>query len=621
MLTKQYLILALTWLCCIAAPQLAAQPHADSLAISREQYLENTQKQNATYHKWSEKASKRKWSHNLFDLLFDPPDQDKLPVIKTERSVTPYKPYEGRKIRHIYVKNNKPFGSSIFTDTITADNWFERTGNTLHTLTREKHIKNFLTIKEGDLIDPIQIADNEILIRALSYIDDVRLLIVEGDQQSVDLWVIVKDAFAWGGSYQAHDIDAHRVKIYNKNLWGRGHRFQNYIRYDPDKSVELSHTANYEIANIQGSFIRAEAHYENSYHKRELGFSAVRDFVDYKTKYAAGLDIRNVKDADAVLSNDLVTFENTIDYFYVDVWGGYSLKYNLPKRDRYARYRKVLTARMSQTNYSNQLFVSPDSNRFLSSATCFLLGFNTSKRRLYQSNLIYNYGKTEDIPYGRLAQILLGYEYDQFEGKAYLGFNYENAHYSEKHKNYYHYGLSAGSFLNGGGFREGFVQTSARYISRLYGKKDTKHRHFLTMEYLKGFNISYDFVKIDEGQGFANFESGQATGTKRFKANLENVFFTPHTLAGFRIVLHSNIDIGMTGSKNTFLLGNEFYAGIGGGIRLRNDNFVFETFQISFSYFPIVPNDLRHFVFDISSIRSREFNDLRIKKPEVLHIR
>ncbi len=72
-----------------------------------------------------------------------------------------------------------------------------------------------------------------------------------------------------------------------------------------------------------------------------------------------------------------------------------------------------------------------DTNAFLRSTMGALLGYNVSQRRLYLSNMLYNYGKVEYIPYGHLAQLFVGGAYNQMHRMAYFGGNFEKAYYSK----------------------------------------------------------------------------------------------------------------------------------------------------------------------------------------------
>ncbi len=49
--------------------------------------------------------------------------------------------------------------------------------------------------------------------------------------------------------------------------------------------------------------------------------------------------------------------------------------------------------------------------------------------------------------------------------------------------------------------------------------------------------------------------------------------------------------------------------------RLHNHNFVFETFQLSFSLFLKRPPDVNFFTPDAASVKSERFRDFRIKEP------
>jgi len=44
-----------------------------------------------------------------------------------------------------------------------------------------------------------------------------------------------------------------------------------------------------------------------------------------------------------------------------------------------------------------------------------------SVQKYYKTNLIYGYGRTEDIPFGGLLNIILGREINEFKSRIYLG--------------------------------------------------------------------------------------------------------------------------------------------------------------------------------------------------------
>ena len=43
---------------------------------------------------------------------------------------------------------------------------------------------------------------------------------------------------------------------------------------------------------------------------------------------------------------------------------------------------------------------------------------------IYKTNLIYSYGRTEDIPYGALFKITAGREFNEFKQRTYIGGRY-----------------------------------------------------------------------------------------------------------------------------------------------------------------------------------------------------
>ncbi|MDE5695520.1 MAG: hypothetical protein K2H77_06075, partial [Alistipes sp.] len=61
--------------------------------------------------------------------------------------------------------------------------------------------------------------------------------------------------------------------------------------------------------------------------------------------------------------------------------------------------------------------------------------------------------------------------------------------------------------------------------------------------------------------------------------NTETVFFTPWQPLGFRIAFFGFADFGLIGySPNAFR--NDFFASLGGGVRIKNERLIFSTIQI-----------------------------------------
>src|SRR5580698_3193954 len=145
------------------------------------------------------------------------------------KAESPYKAYEGKIIRHIYIRG---YGfEQTFTDTSKRLQYRgTQILNHLHHKTRDWVIRNNLFIKENTPVNAYKLADNERLIRSLNFIQDARILVaVQPDNtDSVDLVVIVKDLFSINGALGELNASPPGIRsnISEANFLGMGQRIQ-----------------------------------------------------------------------------------------------------------------------------------------------------------------------------------------------------------------------------------------------------------------------------------------------------------------------------------------------------------------------------------------------------------
>src|SRR5580704_17209657 len=145
------------------------------------------------------------------------------------KSEKPFTPYEGKIIRHIFIRG---YGfEQTFTDTARRLEYFgTRLLNHLHRKTRDWVIRDALFVKEGTPVSAYKLADNERLIRSLNYIQDARILVtyLPDNPDSVDLTVVVKDLFSIAGGIGAlgYPPFSFRGDASEANFLGMGQRIQ-----------------------------------------------------------------------------------------------------------------------------------------------------------------------------------------------------------------------------------------------------------------------------------------------------------------------------------------------------------------------------------------------------------
>jgi hypothetical protein len=128
------------------------------------------------------------------------------------------------------------------------------------------------------------------------------------------------------------------------------------------------------------------------------------------------------------------------------------------------------------------------------------------------------------------------------------------------------------------------------YFSNLIILGNSKVRNFVYLHYTRGFGrYSNEFLQFGTDNGFAGFKNDSITGTQRFSVSLESVLFSPVNLYGFRFAFFGFSDFSFLSGTSENLGTGYTLSSIGLGIRIRNDNLVFNTLQIRIGYFPNPP--------------------------------
>jgi hypothetical protein len=102
---------------------------------------------------------------------------------------------------------------------------------------------------------------------------------------------------------------------------------------------------------------------------------------------------------------------------------------------------------------------------------------------------------------------------------------------------------------------------------------------------------------------------------------LQTQFYAPWNVLGFQMGPFVNCSFGFIGGVPTQFNSRQLYSQIGIGLLIKNDNLVFNTFQLSFSFYPVMP-EKGYNVFKVNTFRTTDFglNDFDIGKPESLEI-
>ena len=540
------------------------------------------------------------------------------------KSEDPYIPYQGKIIRHIYVMTFD-FDQS-FTDTnVVAKSLFTRIGNHLHRTTRKFVIRNNIFIKENTPVNAYKVADNERYIRSLEYVHDVRMIIdtIPGNNDSVDITVFSKDFFSIAGGAAARGADRVNGNLFDANLGGMGQRLEVTGLYDRNREPATGYGASFRQGNVMGSFIDATAGYSvmnGSYYTREEEttefLTLSRRLVSPYSRFAGGLTLSNNKGGNPynLPENNVFKYQ----YNLIDAWAGYSIGIKvLTATNNTIRDRRFLAVRYYNRSFSE--VPKQIGNRFdpvYNNSSALLTQFTFFRQDYFKTQYIYGFGTTEDLPYGYNIGFTLGWHKQLDLERPYGGVNV--THYIATNKgDFIQLYLRSGGFLYKNTIQDGSFLVGATAFSRICFLNSTKVRQYANFSFTRLHNrVTYAQLYINNYFGPRGFLADSAYGTQRVSLQLETVFFVKFKLLGFQFAPFPYGDITLIGPENAPLAKASLYSSLGGGIRARNENLVFETIELRAYFFPVAPNNMKGFKLILSANVRYRYSSNYVNAPD-----
>jgi hypothetical protein len=527
------------------------------------------------------RASKNQFTKRLYNVVVVRPDT----IYKkqfTGTSDANYISYSGKKIRKIVIQRLSVFGADINNPSSDNPNKIENLLNKTHFNTNENIIKKNLLFSEGDKISPLILSDNERLLRQLPFIDDARIIVVPVSDEEADIIVYTKDVYSLGASYTYKGLKKGSLSIFDKNIFGMGHEFGIDIPFDNKAPDSPGFGVHYLADNIAKSFINLDVYYLNGLGEKTYGFDISRKLVSSTTKYAGGISVKQMYTSADI---DTLPFPAPLKYNLQDYWLSRSFLINKESVSRI-----IIGARYTNNNVFEHPLISSESYYNLQRYKIFLGSAAFSVQKYTKTNLIYSYGRTEDIPYGALFKITTGREFNEFKQRTYIG---GEVSFSKSYKSlgyFYSYaGLSA--YINKDQTEQGILSLGMNYFSNLINLGNSKIRNFVYFQYTRGFGrYTNETLKFTSDNGFSGFKNDSINGTQRLSVSLESVLFSPVNVYGFRFAFFGFSDFAFLSDTNEMIGRGYTLSSIGIGIRIRNENMVFNTLQVRIGYFPNPPD-------------------------------
>lgn len=530
-----------------------------------------------------------------------------------------YKTFENKTIGSISIKSLDVFGPD-FTDTAKTTNiWLEKWANKLHSKSNLYVIRKNLWIKEGQELDPDLIMDNERLLRSLPYLKDVRIIIKPHpfNNNMVDILILTKDVFSLGISGNIGSINKGEIGIYDKNILGVGHEIGTKLIAHTDLTPHIGFEAYYAINNVKGGFFDFSAGYTNTYLREGMFFSFERDFLRPQSVYAGGLTFLRSFRSDRINQSDLVLIDYPLDYLFLDTWYGRRLKRATNPND--SRFQINISGRVRYTSFYDRPQPDNYGNQFFANSTFYLGSLSFSRRSYVRDYLIYSYGITEDIPKGYLHELVFGYDHNEFGDRWYSHLYLSTGNLFKNKPFYFFTSFGLGTFWKPDGAEQGMADFKVNYISPLFQVWRNQSRQFIKLNYTLGINrFEIEDLLLRNSDGIRGFGSRIGKGKQRLTLNVENVFFQKRSILNFQTAFFSFFDAGIVGPANESIFKQSYYAGLGLGLRIRNENLIFKTIQIRLAYYPNHPSDVSSIGFILDEVSKNRFYSFQPRGPEPL---
>lgn len=538
-------------------------------------------------------------------------------------------PYEGKIIRSIKTEQ-LGFERSISDSSNNFIYFGTRVLNTVHVKSRDQTILRNTYLKEGEPFNPYLAADNERFFRTIGFIQDSRILVnPNGSGDSVDIVIVTKDLFAYSPSVGGFGPSRQRLGLANINTLGTGQRFSFSALHDSKRDPGFGFEAGYGYNNIGGSFVNGSFNFgkitRNIYDRREDEESFLLQFdrplVSQYKRFAGGLTIgkgRSLNRYPNYYGGDFYRYE----YGVGDVWGGYNLGARKYLNDHVLHVKKFVALRYFNYHFFEtpyQVEASKYDQRF-NSRQGILASLTLFRQYYYKTRYIYGFGITEDVPAGFNISLTAGW-YKQLDlSRPYAGVDAYRYWISNK-SDIAGMFLRTGVFMHDGKLEDVSLLLGSSIFSRIMHIGNARVRQYFRGSYSAIINrVALNPLRINNSLGVRNLESDLASGHNRFALRSETFIFLEQKYFGFRLAPFAAGDLTWLTKDKLTTDENGLFTGLGGGIRVRNENLEFGTFELRGIFLPRkLPGDSR---FKISLAVNLQFryNGSYVSKPDIVEL-
>ena len=576
------------------------------------------------YKDIKEYSKKNKFTESVHKLLFKSKRKSKPTTTDKRKKYFIKKSFErseGKIIRNINIETLDPFGYAVDNYSDIPEKGIENFGNKLHLKTKNWTIRNLLLFKKNEILDSVVAKESERLIRKQRYIRSVIIKPVEipNSKDSVDVSVRVLDSWSIIPDFSISSSQT-SYGITEKNFMGLGHEFKNDFvnRFDNGDNAYLG---KYSISNIKNTYINATFIYENSLQDNTTKSARVeRTFFSPLTRLAGGVFFEKKFYVDSLPDNNEIFEDQHFKLETQEYWFGHSFKVFEGKDIDYRTTNLVTTIGYKNVNYLETPSEEYDPSYFFSSEKLYLTSIGLNTRKYAQDKYLFNFGIVEDVPYGQLYSITAGFQDKNYQKRAYFGGRFAYGDYFSF--GYLSLNSEWGSFFNNNCTEETTFRFEVNYFSNLLKLGNWKVRQFIKPTLVVGNHrapIIKDRLFLTDSNGLSGLENPLVNGIKKITAAFQTQTYVPGNWHGFHFSPFYNMTFGMLGDETNEFINDKLYSKFSLGVLINNDYLVFDSFQISISYYPSVPFEGTN-IFKTNSFKNDDLAlpDFEIGQPSIV---
>lgn len=525
--------------------------------------------------------------------------------------------YANKQIDEVRIVRLKSFGQSVYDTSIVPTTFVEKFGNSLRILTSKRVIEDNLLFKVGEMLKPVDLSETEQLLRELPYIEDANIIVETlTDTNKVRAIIVTKDKWTLAIGVRIENVNKESVVISESNFGGIGVGASASAYYDKSISDRWGYKGEIDVKNIAGSFFKS-----NFWFRQGLGYNSYyaslnRDFYASKAMFAGGALYFHSKEPYKIFSKDSSI---SINYNVLDWWIGRSFRVSR-KNLTTAPYNLTLAFKYKKVDFDKSDSIALDYNPYFHSTYQYLFSAGLSNQNLYQSNLIYSFGSTEDIPIGFKVQLSSGIEQSQYQRRVLMSGEMSAAEITPL--GYLYISFRTGGYMaDDAKVEQAVVNIRSSYISNLFSVGRYDMRQFIRYDFTRGFsrfNGEKEYIALRSDYGVRGLRSNKLTGSTRLMVNLETVAYSPLYVYGFRFAYFLFCDLGLIGPSDDLVYSNPVYSGFGLGLRIKNESLIFPTLLVRFGYYPKLPSDAEAAYWLITTESRKRFEQFRMQEPYVV---